>query len=239
MESGAAAHLGKGAVAVVVEQQAGRRSEHSRDTVIPTTERVLTAGNVGLERELDEAAHEQVGSAVAVVIEPDGAGRPAWRRNAGFLGHVAEGAVAVVVIERAPAICGHEQVRIAIVIVVSDRHAHAERAAWNARLFGDIGKGAIPVVLVERVADGLRRREEIARPAVYQIDVHPAVAVEIEERAPRTARLGQIPFGRPRILVYPRHAAADRRYLDERRLHRRFKTRDAGGRSSPAPAAAS
>ena len=70
---------GERAVAVVVKEGAGRGLEDARNAVEALAELVVAAENVVLQRELDEAAQEQIESAVVVVVEPDGAGRPVRR----------------------------------------------------------------------------------------------------------------------------------------------------------------
>jgi hypothetical protein len=62
--------------------------------------------------------------AVAVVVDEGAAGVPANLRagldQAGLLGDVGEGAVAVVAIERVLAVVGDEEIVVAVVVVVAD-----------------------------------------------------------------------------------------------------------------------
>ena len=85
------------------------------------------------------------------------------------------------------------------------------------RLLGHVGEGAVAIVLVERVANRLRGLVEIARAAVHQVDVHPAVVVVIEEGAAGAHGLGQVVLGRCGVVVNPANAAGFRRDLLEER----------------------
>ncbi len=78
--------------------------------------------------EIDEAAYEEVESAVVVVVKPDRAGGPAGGGNAGLCGDVSKCAVAVVVVENAAAVLGHVEVRETVAVVVAHGDAHAVAA---------------------------------------------------------------------------------------------------------------
>ena len=143
---------------------------------------------------IDEAADEQIEPAVVVVVEPDGAGRPAGRfARPAFSVTSRECAVAIVADRECSARRRSRKYR-------ASRRCRNRRPRRPCRtchprtpaLFGHIGKCSVAIVFVERVANGLRRLEEIARTAVDQVDVHPAVVVVIEKGAPGSQGLGQI-----------------------------------------------
>ena len=146
---------------------------------------------------VDEAADEEVELAIIVVIEPDGAGGPAWSGEPGFFGDVSERAVLVVFVQDAFAVGGDEQVRPAVVVVIPDGDAHAEVGAGDADFFGDVGEAAVAIIFVEGVADGLGggRRPKIAGAAVDEEDVHPAVVVEVEKCDAGAEGFGEIAAG--------------------------------------------
>ena len=219
LDIGAAAHLGERAVAVVVEQQARGGLEDARDAVELAAELVVAAREVAGRRRNRRSCRRR-----------DRAGRRCRNRTrrrwwssgledfgaeARLLADVGEGAVAVVVIENRPAVGGDEEVGKAVVVVVADGHAHAEGPAGDAGLLGDVGERAVAIVLVERVADRLLGLVEIARAAVDQVDVHPAVVVVVEEGAARSHGLRQVVFGRCGVVVDPANAAGLRRDLFE------------------------
>ena len=202
-------------------QQARRRLEDARDAVEALAQLVVAAEHVARQRELDEAAEEQIEPAVVVVVEPDRARRPAGRGDARLLGDVGERAVAVVVVQRAAAVRGDEDVGVAVVVVVGDGAAHAElRAAGDAGLVGDVGERAVAVVLVERVLERRLRLVEVAGAAVDHEDVDPAVVVVVEERDARPHRLRQVAVRRHRVVVDPGDAARARGDLLEERRRR-------------------
>ena len=111
----------EGAVAVVVEQHIGAAGVIERTGIV-------VGGVIGavLGIELHVAADEEIHAAVAVVIQPGGADRPARHIQAGFGGDILEGAVAFVAIERDVAVAGDQQVHIAVVIEIGGDGGHAE-----------------------------------------------------------------------------------------------------------------
>ncbi len=135
-------------------------------------------------------ADEEVQIAVAIVVEEAGAGGPAAAGDAGLFSDVGEGAVAVVAEQRVAAEIGDVEVWIAVVVIVAGGHAHAVVAVLHAGLFGDISEGAVAVVAVEAVPEpgiGLVGRGAgghgiLQAGPIDEIDVEPAVAVEVEQR---------------------------------------------------------
>src|SRR5271169_422926 len=92
--------------------------------------------------------------AVFVVVDPGAAGVPACfgarLEEAGTLGDVGEGAVAVVVIENVLAVVGDEEVVEAVVVVVADAAGLSPAGAdVEAGTFGYIGEGAVAIVFEE------------------------------------------------------------------------------------------
>ena len=88
---------------------------------------VERAIKIALLRPLHVVGDDQIEFAVAVIVDPGGAGRefvrpPQSRR----LGHVGESAVAVVVEEMALTERGDVEVVEAVVVVIADRDAEAE-----------------------------------------------------------------------------------------------------------------
>jgi len=193
----ALAHFGEGAVAIVVVEEAGGGLEDSRHAVIVVADLVAAAFELFDAGVVDEAADEEVELAIIVVIEPDGAGGPAWSGEPGFFGDVSERAVLVVFVQDAFAVGGDEQVRPAVVVVIPDGDAHAEVGAGDADFFGDVGEAAVAIIFVEGVADGLGggRRPKIAGAAVDEEDVHPAVVVEVEKCDAGAEGFGEIAAG--------------------------------------------
>ena len=133
--------------------------------------------------EIDEAANEKVEPAVVVVVEPYCARCPSRSGYSGLFGDVGEGAIAVVAIENAAAVLRDVEIGEAIGVVVADRDTHAVASTGHPGFFRHIGEGAVAVVVVEGIAERTGRREDVALPAVDQVDVHPSIVVVIEDRA--------------------------------------------------------
>ena len=96
--------------------------------------------------------------------------------EAGLLGDVGEGAVAVVVVERVVMHAGDEDVGMAIVVVVADGHADVEAGAGEAGCVGDVGEFAVAVVAEEAVAIFRRVffRVAMSAPLVKKISGRPS-----------------------------------------------------------------
>ena len=151
----------------------------------------------------------EVEQAVVVVVEEGGAHREQVLRllvEAGAGGHLAERAVAVVVVEHVRAGVGDEQVRPPVVVVVADRDAvrDVEVPALELRLGRDLLERAVAAVaqqaaVVGGVGPGVLR--QLA--AVRQEDVEPAVPVVVEERHAAAHRLREVLA--PSLVVVVRH----------------------------------
>ncbi len=143
---------------------------------------VERAPQIALLRPLHVVRDEQIELAVAIVIEPGGAGAEIRVLDAGCGGDVAELAAAFVVEQPVAFERGDVDVLAAVVVVVGDRHSHAVHLDIETAARRDIGKRAVRVVAVESRGGVAASRSPIFR--VDQQDVEPAVAVGIEERTP-------------------------------------------------------
>ena len=136
--------------------------------------------------------------AVAVVVEPDGVQRPARVGEAGLLRHLAEGAVAVVVVELRPLVRQHDQVDEAVVVVVGGRAAEGEVAAGDARLLRDVLELEVALVAVERVAELVDQvaatvvADRLLPATLREVDVELAVVVEVEDAGARAGALDDV-----------------------------------------------
>src|SRR5206468_2092816 len=93
------AYIGKGAIAVVVEQPARHGIVNARNAVVTAGLLVAAKFVLGLV-EIDEAADKEVQLAVIVVVEPDRARSPSGGGKACFASDVGKAAIAIVVIKR-------------------------------------------------------------------------------------------------------------------------------------------
>src|SRR6266704_1847201 len=182
------ADVGKGAVAVVVEENVGvagstTRAAHDGDA-FPLALGGLGLGGSFFRVELDVIADEKIEAAVAVVIEPGTAGAPAdlFVVDAGFAGDIGKGAVAVVVKEDVVSPEAAEEVVPAVVVVVADANAGLPAGAGEAGFFGDVGEGAVAIVFVKMGGWGFAGGPVgIEASSIGEIDVQPAVMVVVEK----------------------------------------------------------
>src|SRR5262249_54128346 len=131
--------------------------------------------------ELDKAADKEIELAVVVVVEPNRARCPPGSRNSSFFRDVSECAVAVVAVENAAAVLRDVEVGKSVAVVIANGDAHAVATGGDAGLFGDVSERAIAIILVEGVAQRRVGREEITFATVDEVDIHPAVVVEVKE----------------------------------------------------------
>ena len=111
------AYIGKGAIAVVVEEPTRGGLIERRDAIPGLV--VGNAVEAFCFAEFDEVTDEQVQTPVVVVVEPDRARGPARGRHTSLLGDVGKGPVAVIVIENALPILGHVEIGETVAVVVT------------------------------------------------------------------------------------------------------------------------
>ena len=212
-DAGCLAHVGKCAVSVVVEEPARLGVEGRGNAVVAHPGGILAAAVQQVE--LGELADKQVQLAIVVIVEPDCARAPSGRAHARLLGHVREGAVAVVAVEDIAPHLRHINVRIAVPVVIPHGDAHPIASSGAPRLFRHIGESSVAIVAVKRIPQRLGRIVEVRFAAVDEIDVHPAVIVVIQEGASRPAALRQVLLRGSARVVYPANAALRGRHLLE------------------------
>ena len=200
----------------------------------------LAGGRVTLlvapQREVHVIRDEQIEQAVAVVIQPGGAGRPALVVHAGLARDIGESPVAVVVIKNVRAEVGDVEVLETVVVVIPNRHAHAVADVPDAGFFRDVLKPQ-PAALDEQVAEkavsgfpsGRRRKQRLlARlelAPLHQINVQVAVVVVVEQRHARAHDLRHEVFARGAIEVVEVEADFCRHITEDRRAQRRSARR--------------
>src|SRR6266567_1469277 len=161
----------------------GARLEDARYAVVTPPQAIITAEDCSFGAIFHKAGHEEIELAVIIIVKPGGARGPAGRGHARLLRHVRKCAVAVVVIKNAAVVTGDVEINPAIAIVISSSHAHAKNSSRYSGFLGYICEGTVVVVVIQRALQRRLRREKVRRPAVDQIDVHPAVVIVIEERS--------------------------------------------------------
>ena len=188
-------HIGKSAVAVVVEQVVGLALQAARAAVdggaAVLAEGIAHGFAAGdgqvVAVEVDVAGDVEIEQAVSVVVAPGRAGRPVAERYAGCFRNISEGSVVIVVVEAVLAVVAHIDVRPAVVVVVGDADAVAPAVIGDAGLRGDIGKRAVVVVAEEGgVRRGFLAVECVEGGAVDQVDGEPAAVVVVDEADARS-----------------------------------------------------
>ena len=140
------------------------------------------AGFVALKGELQIVGQVKIQQPVPVVVGESGAGPPAGIGDPRSPAHVLEGAVAQVSVEHIGTHVGDVDVHVAIVVVVSEGAPHAVGRIPDSGLVGDVEKGPVPPV----------SKQPVRALAVDEIDVHPAVAIVVQNTAAGTHGLDQI-----------------------------------------------
>src|SRR5215469_877250 len=148
---------------------------------------VERAIEIALFAPLNVVGDQKIEFAVAVVVDPDGAGGELVRppQTCGF-GHIRERAVAVVMEQMALAERRNEDVVVAIIIVIPDRNSQPEHRDGQAGSSGNVGKGAVVIVVIklQRRRAGVGMAGEVF--AIRQQDVGISIVVVVKEGAPRS-----------------------------------------------------
>ena len=202
-DAGSGRDVAEGAVAVVVEERV-RQALVVLGPAVVGRRRVAAAGiggavpdarswrRTGRAGRRGRSRRRRTAIAQSVPYFSSRRARPA------ALGHVGEGAVAVVAEERVAAQAGDEQVGVAVVVVVGGDDAQVVAPAGHARGLGHVGERAVAVVVVQAVpVAGPVLLERLDRRAVDDVDVEPAVVVVVEERDARDHRLRLVAPLRP------------------------------------------
>src|SRR5206468_10754301 len=119
-------------------------------------------------------------------------------------------------IEDAVGILRHVEIWPAIAVVVTDGNTHTVGIRRHAGFLRHVRECAVAVVAIECVAERSSRFIEIARSAVHQVDIHPAIIVVVQERASGAYSFRQIHFRRLTAYVNPGDTAGGGRNFFKR-----------------------
>src|SRR5690348_10635386 len=164
----------------------------------------VTAPDVLVEIPLDVSGHDEIEPAIPIEIDPARTRRPASSGDTCLFRYVCECPITVVVIQDVSPQIGDIDIRATIIVVVADGDSHAVESAQHSSLLRDIGECAVAVVPVEPIPElrvGLvrfatSRHRVLKLRAIHEVNVQPAVSVEIEERDSSNHRLNQVPLAR-------------------------------------------
>ena len=134
-----------------------------------------------------------------VVVEPAGRHAPAgFCRQARLGADIAERAITIVVVQLIVTVAEHQQVDVAIAVVVRRRGAAGKVLAGYAGLFGRVGERPIVIIAVELVGEFSAQvaaaiaADVLLPPSADQVDVQPAIAVEVEKHGPGAGPLDNV-----------------------------------------------
>src|SRR6266849_4344632 len=125
--AGLLAHVGEGAVAVVVIKDVRESVKGLGRTNVRRLVGLVVASRMLLERPVDVVADVEIGKAVTIEVRPGSARAPLGIAKASFLGDVDKAAAAfafrLILKKRNPAPAGDQQIGPAVVVVI--RHGAA------------------------------------------------------------------------------------------------------------------
>src|SRR5438034_10454586 len=104
---------------------------------------------------IDVVGDEQIEFAVAIVVDKRAASVPtlAVPAHAGFVGHIGERAIAVIVVKHVLAKIGDEEIFEAVVVVVTNANALSPAGVGYASLHGNVCECSVTIIL-----EKMRRR---------------------------------------------------------------------------------
>src|SRR5499426_1666756 len=124
---GSFSDIGEGAVAVVSVKRRLLPAKLIGVAVSPVPRLLVAAPDVVIRRPCHVIGDREIEFAVPVIIEPGGARRPfAFVRDAGPLGNIREGSVAVVMVEDRTVVTEYHQIWVTVIVVISHGDAHPE-----------------------------------------------------------------------------------------------------------------
>ncbi len=160
--------------------------------------------------------HHQIKESIAIQIHPGRTRRPSAASDAGFLRHIGESAIAIVVIKLVPTVRSNIQVLVAVIVVISDGYAHSISRSLQPCFLRDVFERTVRLLVIEPVpilwprflGNRSLRCWITERRAVDQENIQTPVVVVIKERHSRPHGFGQIFFGGVRRLVPEIYAGA-------------------------------
>src|SRR5580698_9087840 len=146
--------------------------------------------------------NKKVGPAIAVVVTKSRTRRPAGITAQPRLGgHVAEGAIVVVVVENNSSKTGNQQIGPTVIIKVSNGGPHRPAGITDTGLLRHIGERTIVVVMEESTACFFAGQRHVDSGRVGKVDVWPAVAIIVDECDAAAHRLHNVLLGWGRQMI--------------------------------------
>src|SRR5712692_8123402 len=95
--------------------------------------------------------HDQIKESIAIQINPCSACRPATASDGGFLRHIGESAIAIVVIKLVPAVRSNVQILIAVIVVIPYGYSHAVARSLQTGLLGNVFERAVCLLVIQPI----------------------------------------------------------------------------------------
>src|SRR5208283_2347549 len=182
-------NVAKRPVSIVVIEDVRSRGEpagtaHDRHALVLAIHGLTRCGYLG-DIQHDVVGHKKIEESVAIVVEPGAAGPPAdfILPKPRLLGHIGEGAVAVVAEQNVVPPKRAKQVVPAIVIEIAHADASLPAGAAEAGFGCDVSERSVAVVVIKLGGGRMAWRPFcVQASSVGEINVQPAILIVIEER---------------------------------------------------------
>ena len=181
VDTGRTGHVSERAITLAQVQPVGRGRKLERLTHPGSAAEVATHArvDVGSGEVID---HVKIGHTVSVDVGDGTAGRPPVTGHAGGSRRVDKRPVPVVVVQPVFADVAHVQVRPAVSVKIPNGHALPEPGRRQPGLLGDVLEPSVSQVAEQPI--GVNGRRQVHRPGgpLGEIQVGPAIAVEVQHR---------------------------------------------------------
>src|SRR5213080_1321951 len=169
-----------------------RRPARDHHTFIKTWSRLWNRSRSQVE--IDVVGDEEIEFAVTIVVDKRAASVPtlAVPAHAGFVGHIGERAIAVIVVKHVLAKVACEEILKAVVVVVTNANALSPAGVGYASLQSNVGECAVSIIFEEMGRWLLALGETFQARSVHQENVEPAVVVVIIKSNAAASGLKQI-----------------------------------------------
>src|SRR5437667_9654309 len=130
---------------------------------------------------IDVVGDEQIEFAVAIVVDKRAASVPtlAVPAHPGFVGHISERAIAVIVVKHVLAKIGDEEIFEAVVVVVTNADALSPAGVGYASLQSNVGECAVSIILEKMRRRLLAPGETFQVRSIHKKNIQPAIVIVI------------------------------------------------------------
>src|SRR5439155_11683383 len=169
-----------------------RRPARDHYTFIKTRSRLRNRSRSQVE--IDVVGDEEIEFAVTIVVDKRAASVPtlAVPAHAGFVGHIGERAIAVIVVKHVLAKIGDEEIFEAVVVVVTNADALSPAGVGYASLQSNVGECAVSIILEKMRRRLLAPGETFQVRSIHKKNIQPAIVIVIVKSHAAASGLKQI-----------------------------------------------